>query len=582
MHAPTSEYVPGSLDASDWSAVEPLAQGLLDRPVETADELERWLIDRSEFEAAILEAQANLYIAMTCDTDSEEANDGYSRFVEEIPPKLKPFLFEMDKRYVALADTIRLDSDRYAVLDRSSKSSVELFREKNIPIQTELAKLSQEFGKIAGGLTVEFDGETRTMPQMGRYLEMTDRDTRERAWRAVSDRRMREQGTLNDLLSSMVEKRHAVATNAGHDSYVSYTFQAKERFDYTPADCRAFWDACEKHIVPLKRRLDQERREQLGVDTLRPWDLAVDPHGREPLRPFDGGRDLLDKTVLAIERLDPRLADLLRRLDLEPGASDNGAVRTHALDLDTRPAKRPGGYQYERPRSRSPFIFMNAAGLQRDVITMIHEAGHAFHSMLCADEPLFCYRNYPIEFAEVASMTMEHLTRPHWGGDGGFYAEPEALARAQREHIEDAVTLLAWIASIDAFQHWMYANPTHTADEREATWLELDQRFGHDVDWTGLDAERAAFWQKQSHIFGHPMYYIEYGIAQLGALQLWLRSRNESPAAAIDDYVGALSLGGAKPLPALFQRAGITFDFGDEIIGRLVDAVEDELAAIPT
>ncbi|MEN0021448.1 MAG: M3 family metallopeptidase, partial [Planctomycetota bacterium] len=315
----------------------------------------------------------------------------------------------------------------------------------------------------------------------------------------------------------------------------------------------------------------------------RPWDIAVDVKGRPPLKPFDGGADLVAKSQAAFRSLDPRLADMLKQLG-------NGADRVTAdnasnpplLDLDSRKGKAPGGYQYMRDRSRVPFIFMNAAGLHRDVETMVHEAGHAFHSMVCVDEPLLHYRSSPIEFAEVASMSMELMTMPHWGASGSFYAEDSAAhARAMRQQLEGSIVLLAWIATIDAFQHWIYANPTHTRDERTAHWLTLDERFGRAVSWQGLDAARANAWQRQGHLFGAPFYYIEYGIAQLGSLQLWLRSLEEGPAVAIDAYLTALKLGGSRPLPELFKAAGLEFDFGPEIVGRLAERVEAELAKLP-
>jgi oligoendopeptidase F len=421
---------------------------------------------------------------------------------------------------------------------------------------------------------------------MGRYLELTDRAVRDAAWRAIAQRRLNDREALNGLYDRMISSRDRMAHNAGFENYIGYAFVEKKRFDYTPRDCAAFWSAVEKHVVPLVRRLDRERQRALGVESLRPWDLAVDTRGRPALHPFEGGQDLLRKAVRTFHELDPRLGKMISDL---AAPSRNGAaaqerdeaVRTECLDLDSRKGKRPGGYQYVRDRRRRPFIFMNAAGLQRDVMTMIHEAGHAFHSMLCAGDPLLEYRHSPIEFAEVASMSMEHLTMPYWG-EAGFYTTDEDLARARRTHLEDSITILAWIATIDAFQHWVYSHPAHSRDERDGQWLALDARFGHAISWEGLDDFRAAAWQKQSHLFTHPMYYIEYGIAQLGALQLWLKSGEEGEPAAVNAYIRALTLGGSRPLPDLFAAAGLEFDFGDATIARIVEAVEGELERIGT
>jgi oligoendopeptidase F len=592
MNLLDASFVPAEIDASDWSQIQPLLDELKTRDVMSAAEFERWLVHRSELEAACSEAKARLYITMSCNTDSSAANAAFTKYVETIPPRLKPLEFELDRKHVALSERFKLDPARYEVLNRSKRASVELFREENVPLQTDLSKLTQEFDRIAGAQTVQFEDREQTLPQMARYLEVPDRAKREAAWRTIASRRHQDRGALNSVYDNMIAVRHKVATNAGFKNYVDYVFLEKERFDYTPRDCEAYWNAVEKHVVPLMRQLDERRRKELGVPLLRPWDLGVDVKGRAALRPFEGGKDLLNKTIGVFERLDPRLAGMMNQLaDQENGTgtaqTEHGAaMRTDCLDLDTRKGKRPGGYQYMRDRSRKPFIFMNAAGLQRDVMTMIHEAGHAFHSILCKSEPLVEYRHSPIEFAEVASMSMEHLTMPHWGGPGSFYSTHEDLTRARHTHLEDCITILAWIATIDAFQHWVYTHPAHTAQEREAYWLTLDARFGRGVSWMpgadgasgeGLAAFRASAWQKQSHLFSHPMYYIEYGIAQLGSLQLWLRSKKEGPAAAIDGYVRALSLGGSKPLPKLFEAAGVRFDFGEETVRSIVQSVSEEL-----
>jgi oligoendopeptidase F len=338
------------------------------------------------------------------------------------------------------------------------------------------------------------------------------------------------------------------------------------RYDYSPADCSTFHEAIEKVVVPLRRKLDEERREALGVDALRPWDGAVDTMGREPLRPFKNADELVERSSQMFNKMDGELGKMFDQLR-------NG----DCLDLETRQNKAPGGYQYNRDFSRMPFIFMNAAGLHRDVETMVHEAGHAFHSFLADHDPLVGYRHSPIEFAEVASMSMELLTYPYLGE---FYSDVDSN-RARREHLEAMSRTLSWIAQVDAFQHWIYLNPGHSNEDRTNQWLELDERFGGNVDWSGFDAERQYVWHRQSHIFGMPFYYIEYGIAQLGALQVWLNSKRKGEQEAIGAYKQALTLGGSKPLPTLFETAECRFDFGPEIVGELMEAVREELETIP-
>jgi oligoendopeptidase F len=578
---PTS--VPTELDATAFENIEPIFQELLEREILSTPDLERWLLDRSELAAACSESGANLYITMTCDTNDTAAAGAYRDFIEQVLPKIKPLDFALDQRQVELTARFDLDSDRYAVLMRDTEADVALFREENVPLETKLDTLSQDYQTITGAMTVTFKGQEQTMPQMARYQEDSDRAKREAAWRASADRRLSDVDPLNTIFDEMVSLRHTLSVNAGVDDYIGYTFKAKHRFDYTPSDCHSFHDACERFVAPFSMRRGEERCKALGVQTLRPWDVVVDPLGREPLKPFDGGADLVTKSASAFARLDPRLAEMFATLG--EGATAQGSRGGAKLDLDSRKGKAPGGYQYMRDRIREPFIFMNAAGLHRDVETMVHEAGHAFHSILCRDEPLLQYRHSTIEFAEVASMSMELLSMPYWGGTSdSFYPDEADAARAKRRQLEGSITMLGWIATIDAFQHWIYANPTHTQDERAAHWRSLVERFGamgHFVSWDGLENHCDSFWQRQSHLFSVPFYYIEYGIAQLGAMQLWLRSLEEGEEAVIASYMKALRLGGSVPLPDLFEAAGLEFNFGPSMVERIVTRVEAELAKLP-
>ncbi len=574
----TSEFVPADIDCSKWENIEPFFRELRDRAVTSAEAFERWLLDRSELDATAGEAAAVRYIAMTCDTASDEKKQAYLSFVENIIPKMTPADFELNKKQAELAKRFDL-GDRYFVINRDTISAVELFREENVPLQTELTKLDSDYDTICGAMTVEFDGEEKTLPQMGTYQESGDRSVREEAWKRVAERRAQDAEKISDIFDKQVVLRDRLGKNAGFDSFVGYAFKAKGRFDYTPEHCFAFHAGIEEHVMPFVARLDAKRQKELGVESLRPWDLAVDPKGGAPLKPFVDGADLVAKTGRAFDRLSPELGEMFGSMG--DGTNTNGAENGASLDLDSRKGKAPGGYQYMRDRSRKAFIFMNAAGLHRDVETMVHEAGHAFHSMYCTDEPLVHYRSAPIEFCEVASMSMELLTMPMWDE---YYPEPADANRARRKQMEGSIGLLPWIATIDSFQHWIYTNPSHSQDDRAAKWLEIEDRFGHmghRVDWSGIERFRPLVWQRQGHLFGAPFYYVEYGIAQLGALGLWLMSLERGVPAALDAYKRAMSLGGSKPLPALFEAAGLPFDFGPDTVGRLVERVESELDKLP-
>lgn len=558
-------FAPADCDLGDWASLEPLFQALLERPLDDGDGLEAWLLDQSELASCLAEERARRYIAMTCNTEDAELERRFMHFIEEIEPKCKPLWRRMNEKYLDSPARQQLPRERYDVLDRCVEAEVRIYRDENVPLQTEAQKSSQKYQKLCGAMTVEFDGKEQTLPQMAKYLEETDRARREEAWRLVSQRRLQDRDVMDDIFDDLIQLRHQMARNADYDNFIGYAFAAFKRFDYTPEDCFAFHEAVERRVVPLTRRLSEERRIAMKLERLRPWDGAVDPLGRPPLRPFETAEQLCDGVERIMRKLDDELTEQFVSLRA------NGD-----LDLDSRKGKAPGGYQYTLEEVRRPFIFMNSAGLQRDVITLLHEAGHAFHALAARQEPLIDYRSSPIEFAEVASMSMELFGAAHFEE---FYS-PDEADRARRQHLERVIDILPWVAQIDAFQHWIYANPNHSRDQRTGKWLELEERFGAGYDWSGLDEARAASWQRQLHLYCHAFYYIEYGIAQLGALQLWKRFK-EDRSSAVAGYRAALALGGAKPLPQLFEAAGAPFDFSEAAIDSLMDTVEEELERLP-
>ena len=553
------------LDATKWSEIEPYYLDFLERDIDSAEALESWLLELGRFGAYVGETGAMLYVEMTCDTENEEIKQAYLDFVENVQPELSKVGDLLNRKLAESPFADDLDSEEYNVLLRDTRMDLALFREENIPINTELTKLGQRYNEICGAMTVEFDGEEKTMQQMGKYLQVNDRETREKAYRTIGKRRFEESEKIDDIYEEMIALRQQVAKNAGYENFRDYIFDAKHRFDYSPADCSAFHDAVEAICVPLMREVDDERRRNLNLESLRMWDMGHDVHGREPLKPFTKVEEMVSGTSRMFHRLSPELGVFFD--SLRDGTS---------LDLDSRKGKAPGGYQVQRDHSRKPFIFMNATGLQRDLETMVHEAGHAFHSIYADDLPLIDYRNAPLEFCEVAAMSMELLTHDFLDE---FYSEEDAQ-RAVREHLEGIVSILAWIATIDAFQHWVYTNPDHTRAERHEKWVELGDRYGSILDWSGFEDWRNVGWQRQLHLFSYPFYYIEYGIAQLGALQMWLQYK-ESPEMALSNYAKSMRLGGSRPLPNLFEAGGMSFDLGKSTVQGLIDAVRDELAKLP-
>jgi oligoendopeptidase F len=556
-------FVPVDLNLGDWPQIAPLFAELESRAQRAGSpaELSQWLIDWSELSAALDEESSRRYIAMTCHTDNPQAEKAYLDFVENVEPQLKPRQFALEQIYVAHPQRAKLPQHRFEVFDRDVKNHVELFRPENVALETEEAKLCQQYQKLIGAQTVNFRGEEKTLVQMGRYLEEPDRALRQEAWEVVARRRLQDAEKCEEIFDQLIQLRIKIAKNAGCENYRDYAFRQKCRFDYTPRECAQFHDAVETEIIPAVRAIQNERKRQMGLDTLRPWDLAVDPQNRPPLKPFGEVGEMVTRTQRIFDRLDPELATGFRQLqDLK------------LLDLDNRKGKAPGGYQSTLSEARVPFIFMNAVGLQRDVETLLHEAGHAFHAQATRAEDLYAYRNAPIEFCEVASMAMELLGNEFLEE---FYPEPQAN-RARKTHLEGIVGFFPWMATVDAFQHWIYTHPNHTRAERKAAYLKLMDRFGGEVEWSGYEESRAYSWHRQLHIFIHPFYYVEYGIAQLGALQVWANSRRDR-ASALTAYKKSLALGGSRPLPELFAAAGCRFQFDAPTINPLIQLAGSEL-----
>ena len=557
-------------NATSWNDLEPVTTNLLERTVENADDLESLFKDISDMAEHVSEAGARLYIGMTCDTENEDKQSAFMSFVENIRPKISEVSNKIDLKIASL-DFLESLPERYDLILRSMHNSIEIFREENIPLSVECTRLSTEYQKITGAMTVEFDGMERTMPQMRKFLESNDRDIRRLAWTKVRKRRMVDSERISEIMDDLVRIRHTIAINSGFENYVDYAFRSMERFDYTPNDCLAFHEAVAIHCMPLIHSINEERRNGFGYDELMPWDVneksgdSPDIFGRPPLQPFEEVDDLVSTTSKIFHLLSPELGAMFDRL-----------IEGNVLDLDSRKGKAPGGYQYNLEKTGLPFIFMNASGQQGDVETMIHEAGHAFHTMYCSHHELIQDRNYPIEFAEVASMSMELLTQPYWDE---FYDSKETSDRARKMHLEAIIGLLAWICRIDAFQHWMYSNPSHTREERSKAWLDLREKYGPRTDWSGFEEDESLFWQTQGHLFGAPFYYIEYGIAQLGALQIWM-TQLKDPEKALNDYANAMKLGNTRTLPHLFRSADIRLSFDKEHIGNLVGLVKRSLSEL--
>ena len=557
-------FVPDDFDASKWENIEPYVNDLLSRELTCSSCLEKAISDSSNLAEHISETGALLYIGMTCDTENEKKKNEFLHFVENVRPKLSEFSDALNRR-IAEHPSLEDLSERYTLMIRGIISDIEIFRTENIPLGVEQTKLVTKAQGITGAMTVEFEGKERTFPEMKAFLESNDREKREKAWKSMVNRWMDNSEDLSEIFDELIKIRHQIALNAGFDTYTDYMFRAMHRFDYSVEDCLTFHDSIEKVCMPIVKDINEKRRVAFSLEKLSPWDVnektgsGPDISGERPLRPFESVQDMVTK-----------LSQLFHNMSEDLGNKFDKLVEMDTLDLETRKGKAPGGYQYYLEKSRVPFIFMNAAGLQGDLETMIHESGHAFHSLYCGHLDLIDERNYPIEFAEVASMSMELLTQDEWGI---FYENSNEVNRARISHLEGVVYLLPWIATIDAFQHWIYANPDHTRDERKEYWLSLREKFGSDMNWNGNEEFRELSWQQQGHLYGVPFYYVEYGIAQLGALQLWQTHRKD-PEKALIDYSNAMELGNTKTLPDLFAAAELKLGFDEKHLNSLIKEVK--------
>lgn len=561
-------FLPANFTVTNWETLEPYFKDLEERPIRSREELEHWMKDASELEAVISEDACWRQIRMTCDTENKELEEAFNYFMMEIQPKIQPYSDRLNRKLVANPFVKELDRDHYFTYLRNVEKNISLFREANIPIQAELGVMQQQFGVIAGKMTIEVNGQEYTLQQAARFLEDPDRDLREQVYRKISERRLVDKEELNSLYSDLVRKRHQLALNAGFENYRDFRFAELGRFDYSPADCFQFHEAVKLHVMPLVNQIYEQKKKKLGLDTLRPWDIDAEPVGTTPLRPFATGGELTDKTIACFEQLRPFFADCIRKMR-ELGH----------LDLESRKGKAPGGYNCPLAESGAPFIFMNAAGQLDDVTTMVHEGGHAVHSFLAHPLELTGFKEYPTEIAEVASMSMELFSMAHWQV---FFNDDTELKRAKEQQLERVITIFPWIATIDKFQHWVFENPAHTVDERLEKWDEIQREFSSPViDFSGLENYRRYSWQRQLHLYEVPFYYIEYGIAQLGAIGLWQQFQ-VNPEAAMDNYVKALSLGGTRTLPELFQAAGLRFDFSPAHIATLMNFVKQEMEMLAT
>lgn len=563
------EGLPSSIDGLDttnWETFAPSYKAL--QAQELAPEaVPQWLSDWSDLSRLVREAISWVNIEKSQDTTDGAREQAFLDVVNNVSPQAMRAEQALKERLLQL----ELDDPDMAVPLRNLRNEAELFREENIPLITELQKLANAYENLTGGLqTTLDDGEERNLSQLNAMLVQKDRAVRERAWRAIMALWLSERERLNQIYTEALRLRQQVAENAGLPDYRDYAFRDRGRFDYTPEECFIFHEAIAEVVVPAAQRVLERRRARLGLDRLRPWDVRVEPGEALPLQPYAEEEELARRSAAIFRKVNPELGHAFATL-----------IDEELLDLNTRSGKQLGGYCTTLPLRRRPFIFMNGTGTHDDVQTLLHEAGHAFHAFAKLQLPLIWQTATPMEFNEVASMAMELLAAPYLTrSNGGFYSEAEA-ARARIEHLEGIILFLPYMAVVDAFQHWVYTHVDEAADpvNLDATWDALWQRFMPVTDWSDFEDARTTGWHRKLHIFTSPFYYIEYGMAQVGALQIW-RNSLEEPGAALAAYRRALAAGGTRTLPELFAIAGAEFRFDTALTSELIALMEATIASL--
>lgn len=554
-------YYSENFQVGDIENVKNELQKLLEKDLKSAEDLEKYIDRYNELSAIVEEAMAWKYIKMTRFADQEEYSKDFNEFYGTIVAEFNKQSFHINKKISDSLYSRELPEERYRNFKLILKNDIDIFEEKNIPLQINENELSNQYGEIISKINIEFQGGSYTLSQMNKFLKDNDRDTREKAWRKIYSAVGEKKSELNELFNKLLKIRVEMAKNKNFENYRDYMHKAKGRFSYTPEDLYKFHDSVEKVVVPMLREINEKKRVKINLDTLRPWDTEASEDGKI-LKPFENEKELLEKGISALSDVKEEFGEKLIYM-----------AEKEFLDLENRKGKAPGGYNYPLSESGAAFIFMNAVGVHRDVVTLMHEAGHALHSFATKDERLMSYKDTPSEVAELASMSMEFLSMDKWQR---FYEDENDFKKAKKEQIIGALQTFPWVMTVDAFQHWIYLNPDHTQEERDAKFKELMDRFNTGVNWQGLEGEKSMAWLKQLHIFEVPFYYIEYAISQLGAIGIY-KNYKENPEVTLAKYEEFLSLGYSKPIEDIYETAGIKFDFSEGYISELTKFLKEEL-----
>lgn len=556
-------YFANDFNITNWEKVKHELDKMEKAKINSVGELLEFMKKVGEFSDIVAEEMAWRYISMTRYADKDEYSKAFNEFYSGIVAKVKPYDFKFKKKFYDSEFRKELDTKKYSHLNRIISNDIELFREENIPLEVKEKEIGNKYGAAFSKLTVMYKGEEKTLSQLTPFLKDQDRTVRKEVWELRINKIAEKKEEFNKLFDMMKKLRIKQAKNAGFDNYRDYMHQSKGRFSYTPDDIMKFHTAVEKEVIPFLKEQTQRRKKILELDSVRPWDTSVDLDGKK-LKPFKTINEFIDKAIEILDKVKSEFGENLAKMR-----------NSDLLDLENRKGKAPGGYNYPLQETGAPFIFMNAVGVHRNVVTLLHESGHAMHTFAMKDIKLDPYKGTPSEVAELASMSMEFLSMDYWNV---YYDDTNDFKKARRDQLKGALSFLPWCMIVDAFQHWIYLNPEHSVKERDEYFLSLLKRYDTGVDWTGLENYKPLLWLFQLHIFEVPFYYIEYGMSQLGALSVYRNYKKLGKEKALESYQKFLDMGYKVPVDKLYETAGIKFDFSAKYVKELVEFVKEELA----
>ncbi|OQY10184.1 MAG: oligoendopeptidase F [Fusobacteriia bacterium 4572_132] len=555
------KYFSEDFKIDQWKSLEIELKKIEDKEIKNVKLLEEIIRKNTEIGNIISETMAKKYIAMTCNANNPKYAEDFNKFYAEIISKVELYSFKIKKKIIENKYFNELDLEKYSHLKKILKNEIELFREENIPLFVKEQELSNKYGEYFSKLTVEFEGKKQTLTQMAKYNKNPNRELREKAWRLVFEKLEESKNEFEELFDELKKIRILIAKNAGFDNYRDYIHKAKGRFSYTVEDIFEFHNSVKETVLPILKDIHENRAKKLKLEKLRPWDMLIDLDGKI-LKPFETSEELINKSINVLNQVDEDFGEKLKLMQ-----------NTKLLDLENREGKAPGGYNYPLSETGAAFIFMNSIGLHSDVTTLLHESGHAMHSFATANIEIGEYAEMPSEIAELASMSMELITLDYLNE---YYKDIEDVKKAKKEQLERTLDILPWVMIVDKFQQWIYTNPNHISDERDAYFNSLMEEFGTGTDWNDLEKYRKIAWLKQLHIFEVPFYYIEYSISQLGAIAIY-KNYKENKEKTIENYKEFLKLGYSKDMKTVYETAGIKFDFSKQYIEELVEFIKGEL-----